>query len=160
MGVFQQTFHDASQSIFEELSGLKLASVIAFDAVGEVFDHPDQVELGIEVYSRCPIWAGSWRIFGMTPVWRMCERCAATGRRSEPIAVGERCWREDEAGTEIRFRPHSGTRAAGGTGKRTGDVVRLCVQAKRRAMDCVQNDAVGGVVSYGCRVCVEVRREK
>jgi len=51
LGVFQQTFHDASQSIFEELSGLKLVSVIAFDAVGEVFGHPDQVELGIEVYS-------------------------------------------------------------------------------------------------------------
>ncbi|HET59942.1 MAG TPA: hypothetical protein ENN32_06200 [Chloroflexi bacterium] len=34
---------------------------------------------------------------------------------------------------ETSFRSHSGTRAAGGTGKRTGDAVRLCALARRRA---------------------------
>ncbi len=43
----EQTFHDASQSIFEELSGLKLVSVIEFDDAGEVFGRPDQVELDV-----------------------------------------------------------------------------------------------------------------
>ena len=43
----EQTFHDASQSIFEELSDLKMVNVIEFDAVGEVFGRPDQVELDV-----------------------------------------------------------------------------------------------------------------
>ncbi|MEJ5311270.1 MAG: DUF3782 domain-containing protein [Anaerolineae bacterium] len=43
----EQTFHDTSQTIFEELSGLKMVSVIEFDAEGEVFGRPDQVELDV-----------------------------------------------------------------------------------------------------------------
>lgn len=43
----EQTFHDVSRSIFEELSGLEMVSVIEFDAKGEVFGRPDQIELDV-----------------------------------------------------------------------------------------------------------------
>jgi len=34
---------------------------------------------------------------------------------------------------ETSLRPHPGTHAAGGTGQRTGDAVRVCALARRRA---------------------------
>jgi len=43
----EQSFHNGSKGILENVSGVKVTSVIEFDDEGEVFGRPDQVELDV-----------------------------------------------------------------------------------------------------------------
>jgi len=51
----EKAFRQAIQSILEELTGLSVGNYLAYDEKGEVFGHPEQIELDV-VIKNGQVW--------------------------------------------------------------------------------------------------------